>query len=241
MKAPNISPINPKYLLLLSLSFILFTIIGTVSHEYGHIAVARMLGYTTTLHYGSMNWKQSPLDQEIAAIYYRNETAIENGKDFEEKANYHGKIEKRTLNALLIKMGGPIQTMLTGLIGLTLLLWRRKKIRDSGLKFPDWLAVFLTLFWLREVFNLVTAVGKIVLFPDGRVLRGDEFAVSRMLGLPEWTFPILLGTIGLAISLFVIFRIIPLNLRPTFILSGLIGGISGFYLWMNVVGTVVLP
>jgi len=39
-----------------TLSFILFTIIGTLSHEVGHIAVAEALGYETKLHFGSMSW-----------------------------------------------------------------------------------------------------------------------------------------------------------------------------------------
>ncbi len=42
--------------LILTFGFILFTAIGTVSHEYGHIAVAKFHGYETELHYGSMNY-----------------------------------------------------------------------------------------------------------------------------------------------------------------------------------------
>jgi hypothetical protein len=39
----------------------------------------------------------------------------------------------------------------------------------------------------------------------------------------------------------VIFRIIPITKRLTFILSGIIGGISGFGLWMNLIGPKILP
>ena len=39
-----------------TLSFILFTIIGTLSHEGGHILVAKALGYQTKLHFASMSW-----------------------------------------------------------------------------------------------------------------------------------------------------------------------------------------
>ncbi|GHA37071.1 hypothetical protein GCM10007103_18010 [Salinimicrobium marinum] len=45
-----------KPLIFLSLTFVLFTAIGTISHEYGHIVIAESLGYDTTLHYGSMNY-----------------------------------------------------------------------------------------------------------------------------------------------------------------------------------------
>ncbi len=233
--------IHLKKLLLFSLAFGLFTIVGTISHEYGHIAAARMCGYETVLHYGSMHRKQSALDKEIVAIYDQNKTAIENGTDFKEKTYYEDRIKKRNRHGLLIRMGGPLQTMLTGLIGLSLLFWRRKMIREAGLKFLDWLAVFLALFWLREVFNPVTAAAKVLLFPGRHGFGGDEFVISRVLGIPEWTFPILFGAIGLAICSFVVFRVIPINLHLTFILSGLVGGISGFYLWMNVLGPQLLP
>lgn len=39
-----------------SLGFLGTIILGTVSHEYGHIAVANYLGYTTKLHFNSMTY-----------------------------------------------------------------------------------------------------------------------------------------------------------------------------------------
>ena len=48
--------------IILTFIFILFTPIGTISHEYGHIAVAKLLGYKTTLHYASMNWYPDKLE-----------------------------------------------------------------------------------------------------------------------------------------------------------------------------------
>ena len=41
--------IDIKKFLVLTLAFILFTAIGTLSHEYGHIIVAKKLGYQTKL------------------------------------------------------------------------------------------------------------------------------------------------------------------------------------------------
>ena len=47
-----------------TLCFIAFTIIGTLSHELGHLFVAKALGYETILHYGSMSWNaDGPLDE----------------------------------------------------------------------------------------------------------------------------------------------------------------------------------
>ena len=54
-------------------TFIFFTVIGTLSHEYGHIAVAKYFGYETELHYGSMEFddvskKQDPMLRERKKI-----------------------------------------------------------------------------------------------------------------------------------------------------------------------------
>ena len=204
----NIS-INIKSLLILTFVFILFTTIGTVSHEYGHIIVAKALGYETTLHYGSMN--------------------------------YDSGIEKLKSNGLLVTIGGPFQTILTGTIGLLILLWRRKLIYQNGLKVLDWLAVFLSLFWLREVFNLVMSLSGEVISPNGTWFSGDELYISQGLNLWSGTVSIILGTIGMTVTIYVIFKIIPKKIRPTFIISGLIGGIVGFILWMNIIGPKILP
>ncbi len=45
-----------RYFAVFFFSFALFTIIGTLSHEFGHIYVAHQLGFETELHFASMNW-----------------------------------------------------------------------------------------------------------------------------------------------------------------------------------------
>lgn len=54
----------------LILLFIPFTIVGTVSHELGHVVMAQLLGYDTILHYGYMEWnseQSSRLDDFLIA------------------------------------------------------------------------------------------------------------------------------------------------------------------------------
>lgn len=233
-------PIDIKKLLIFSLAFILFTALGTVSHEYGHIVVAKSLGYETTLHYDSMNYNHSNLNDKLIKIYDENKTVIENEIDFEQKADNESGIKKLTSDGLLVTLGGPLQTTITGTIGLILILWRRKKIEVNGLKFIDWLAVFLSLFWLREVFNVVISFGREIISPNGSYFGGDEKSISEILNLWQGTISIILGVIGLAISLFIVFRIIPYRLRLTFILSGLTGGIIGFILWMDILGPKII-
>lgn len=232
----------------------MFTAIGTVSHEYGHIVVAKYFGYETTLHYGSMNYYPKGYLQDKDLEAYKTltkeywDTEYELWPDdvkvkFEE---YQNTLEERYWNeksnkALYVTIGGPLQTILTGIIGLFILFLRRKSIQTKGLKIIDWLAVFLGLFWLREIFNLANSFGSELISPDERWFGGDEYYISEDLNLWSGTIPIILGIMGLLISVYIVFKIVPKNLRLTFILSGLIGGISGFIIWMKIIGPMILP
>lgn len=246
--------IDIKHLIYFSLGFVLFTIIGTVSHEYGHIIVAKSLGYETTLHYGSMNSYPKGYLEDENVIAFKNLSKDYVGieydswpKEIQEKAEeYNNILEKRYWNeesndSLFITIGGPLQTILTGTIGLLMLVLRRKSIYKNGIKTLDWLFVFLSLFWLREIFNLVTSIGGELISPNGTWFGGDELHISQELNLWSGTIPIILATLGILVAIYVIFKIIPKKIRLTFILSGIIGGIMGFILWMNIIGPKILP
>jgi len=235
-----ITNLDIKELIILTIAFMAFTVIGTISHEYGHIIVAKYLGYDTQLHYGSMNYS-SELEEKLIDIYNKNKDAIKNNTPFDQKKEYDKGVETLRSNALWIRLGGPIQTIGIGIIGLTLLLWRRPLMIRNGLSLIDWLCIFLSLFWLREIFNLLMSVGSEMISPNGSYFGGDEKYISFELGLWEGTVPIIIGTLGLSISLFVIFRCIPNRFRSTFIASGFIGGILGFVLWLKILGPKILP
>lgn len=229
-----------KSILIFTIAFIAFTVLGTLSHECGHIAVAKHLGYRTTLHYGSMNFYNND-SEKLDKIYLRNKFSIENKKDFSEKVEFDELEKKLTPDSLLITIGGPIQTMLTGTIGLILLLFRRKKVQQNGMKILDWIYVFLSLFWLREVFNLATSVSSAILFGKKNYFGGDEKYIAEMLEIPSGSIAIPLAIIGFVISVFVIFKIIQTKNRLNFILGGLSGGILGFILWLRIFGPILMP
>jgi hypothetical protein len=245
---------NIKSFLILTIGFILFTVIGTISHEYGHIIVAKSFGYETTLHYGSMNYlpKGYLEDEDVIAVrdFTKDYANIEYDSwpnSIKEKVEeYNNILQKRywsekSNRGLLVSIGGPLQTTLTGTIGLLILIWRRKSIYKNGLKALDWLAIFLSLFWLREIFNPITSIGGELISPNGTWFGGDELHISQSLNLWSGTIPLILATIGTVIAIYVVFRIIPKKIRLTFILSGCIGGIAGFILWMNIIGPKILP
>ena len=233
--------IDIRNLLIFSLTFVIFTIIGTISHEYGHIIVAESLGYETTLRYGSMSYKDSEANDKLFKIFDKNRITIENNLDFDQKTEYENLSNKLKSERFLVTLGGPLQTIITGTIGLIFIFFRRKRIDQNGLRIIDWLAVFLSLFWLREVFNVVISIGNELISPNGTYFAGDEKNISEFLNVWNGTVSIILAIIGLAISLYIIFSIIPKNIRITFILSGFIGGIVGFILWFDYLGPVLLP
>ncbi|MFT5513364.1 MAG: hypothetical protein ACI8SE_001771, partial [Bacteroidia bacterium] len=179
--------INNTRLFFLSLAFIAFTVIGTLSHECGHIAVAKVLGYHTTLHYASMNSYSSETMKRIDDRLNASKLTESINDDALLKASFKPKNHR-----LWITLGGPAQTMLTGLLGFFLLSKRRKTKRQKAYGLVDWLLVFLSLFWLREVFNLTMtlAYGYLGNKTNYFAGNGDEIKISDALGLPSHIVPV---------------------------------------------------
>jgi hypothetical protein len=242
-----------KNFILLSLTFILFTVLGTLTHEGGHIAAAKYYGYETTLHYSSMNYKkpwQAQFDT-MQAIYKRHKLDEDNHiKHLESKRqdSLASEIKQQYTRreyiqeSALITIGGPLQTLLTSIIGIFILLYRRQSILVRGMQLWDWLALFSALFSLRFVSNLTLSVLSELWKPNGNYFGGrDEARLARSLDLPLGMFAIPLFIIGLVISLWVVFKVLPYKHRFTFIISGLTGGILGYLIWLDWLGPIVLP
>ena len=124
-----------------------------------------------------MNYNHSYAEIQFEEIYKKYKSSIQNKEDFPEKATYQKLLKKLNDDNLFITVGGPVQTVLTGTIGFILLLFRRKEILENGMKILDWFYVFLSLFWLREVCNLVMSVSGAILFGKKNYFSGDEKTV----------------------------------------------------------------
>lgn len=243
-----------KFSVYVVLAFIAFTIIGTLTHELGHIAVAKYLGYKTYLSYGSMyhisfGYEE---DDDVKEFDKLNKTYFEQGvksvEDLDTESleyfnNLINKLQEKfpenKTHSLFVKIGGPAQTILTCIIGLFILMYRKSKHR-TNFQLLDWLGIFLSLFILREVFNTVMALFETV-FSGAAYFAGDEFGISRLLGLNQWVLPIITMLIGIAIALYIIFQVIPMRYRFSFIISGLIGGILGYSIWFGFLGPLLFP
>jgi len=195
----------------LAAGFIAATVIGTLSHECGHYGVARSLGY----QHCHIGYNYSNYGTAVA-----REEAIE--------------------SQMLLIAGGPVQTLLTGSAGLLLIAFQRKKYKSaSTLSLPQWLPVFLALFWSRQVFNFVLAICHLA---TGRlVIRADEFRLTMLLNWPLWSIMAGTAIAGAAVMWYVCFRIVPRDQRMTFIAAGLTGGLLGAWLWLGVAGPRLMP
>lgn len=229
---------NFNWFLAFTASFVLFTIVGTISHELGHFTAAKLLGYECSISYNWASSSHPQLYDELDNVYQQNKDAIESGLPFRGEEKYHGLRQQLRQNWKWIILGGIGQTLLTGILGLLILSYSGKKYTFG---FIDFLAVFLSLFWLREVFNLLSGIFYAVASGRDSYFGGDEANLANLLGWPEGSIPLSLGIMGAIVGVYIVFFALPKKYRFTFIVSGLIGGFTGFYLWMYVWGPILLP
>ncbi|MFC4262638.1 hypothetical protein ACFOWM_07105 [Ferruginibacter yonginensis] len=225
----------------MSLAFFLSTIIGTLSHELGHYTVAKSLGYYSKVSYGYTIWDDTTNRPFIDSIYSKYYKEIESNQDFPRKKEFDLIQKKYNKDGFYITLGGPIQTMLTGSFGFILLLTQKRKIIERDRINPyQWLSIFLCLFWLRQSVNFIVWV--ITYLINNKVLtRSDEIRIAISLSLPKESLTIFTALVGIAVLIFVIFKIIPTKKRFTFILAGLFGGTFGYFFWLFWIGPKLMP
>ena len=201
------NPGTIKLFLFLVMGFIVFTPLGTLAHELGHYAVARLLGYEARLSFGFTHLPEnlSPRD------------------------------------SFLVSLGGPLQTMLTGSLGLFVML--REK-RTAGEKRPltskQWGIVFISLFWSRQLFNFAMDLAY-YLRHGSFLIYNDESKLAVHLGLHPISISLGSALIALGVCSLVYFRFIPSTQRRPFIAAGMAGGLSGYLLWFYLLGPWLLP
>lgn len=229
-----------KLFVYLSLGFVAFTVIGTLSHEFGHYAVAKSFGWNPRIGYAytlpGTDYGNSRLSKvyDLRIVEIKNNLPFPEKNEFEElKQHYHHK-------TLLMLLGGPVETILTSVLGIIIILLIKKKIKTKeSLSLTNWISVFATLFVLRQTANMFVGLG--ISLIRTRTFVDDESRLSIAFGLNPWTISIITGVMGLIVLAWVIFRVIPIPERFTFILSGLFGGLSGYFLWLILLGPIILP
>jgi hypothetical protein len=71
--------------------------------------------------------------------------------------------------------------------------------------------------------------------------RMDEVRIAIKLGLPQGSIIGVLAFLSLIISVIVIFKFIPVSQRFSFIISGFVGGVLGYLIWLEWFGKYILP
>lgn len=138
----------------------------------------------------------------------------------------------------LVTLGGPVQTMVTGTLGLGL-LWR---LRGQAWGGRHVIALLMALFWSREVFNaaayVVFQLGGMV--PAERLVQGDELLLGLALGGPPELVLAVTGLVGVVAVLWVALEV-PRAERVPLVVGGGVGSLLGFALWMSFLGPILLP
>jgi hypothetical protein len=233
---------QPRLFAWIFIGFIISTIAGTLSHESGHYLMAKILGYSPSLRYAYTTYGY----RENKDFQYLENVSKEYNNDFEhmklsDREKYYETVNKIERNKALLTIGGPLQIMLTGTIGLIFLFFLRKKYYStSSLSIQQWIPVFLSLFWLRQSAKLAVLLA-FYLFRGSFIGRSDETFLAQYFNVPLPSIALLTGIAGFIILIIVVFRFIPERERLTFLAGGFTGGIAGYILWLNVLGPRILP
>lgn len=244
----------PKLLVGLTIGFIGFTIVGTISHEAGHYIVAKYYGFDATIHYGYTDFGKMPTHyrqnaEAIKALRDKYKLIKKRGEhyfladsvDFPEKPYYETLVQQQQQTLFPIHLGGPVQTMMTGTIGWGLLILNRKWWRGKKpLPVAIWLVIFVALFWLRQSFNFMMAVYAMLMKGEWSS-RMDEVKIANDLQLWPATISLITGLVGLYVLAFISLRVVPKTQRLTFLVSGLVGGLLGFWIWLGWLGPKLMP
>ena len=220
------------------LAFIPFTIIVVQSHELGHMVIAQLLDCRTTLHYGHVSCVGEYLSysSDLYHEYCEKENIPADKKAILDSLRLDYKRQ-----SLYIALGGPVQTMLTGTIGLLILYCRRKKLNQNPFGIVNWIAVFMALFWSRQAYVFAISIFNSLFIKSSRIFGGDEASISKSLNLPPGTMSIVTGVIGTMICAFVVFKIVPQLHRSYFFIFGIMGSALGYILWFHCLGPILLP
>lgn len=220
------------------IAFILLTIVGTLTHELSHYAAAKYYGQRASLHYGRVVHVDTSLAHFIHDLNAKYNSVA--NAPMELQADLKELQSAYLQSSFIITLVGPLQTMLTGVLGLVLLLikdTRNKKQLDSW----DWFAILLSLFWSRQVFNLCSGLTSYLFFDRNNIFGGDEARLANYLELPSGTFSLLFAVVGFVVCLYIVFVVVPQNIRWMFFSFGILGSGLGFILWFYLVGPLLLP
>ena len=212
---------NLKKFIYLSLLIILTTCLGTIIHEFGHFFSGKLMGYTPTLHYNK--------------VTYENDTFYKYLESNGVSDNVYYDIQKeKTIRVAC----GPLTNMVIGILGLIIIaVYNRFKTIET-MNVINWVSLLSSLLVLRQIVIGIFAVAFSLI---GKSLSCDELSIDYFLKLKPFTVLTITSIISAILFYIIIRHFVPKFLRITFLSSILVGGISGYILWLFILGPILLP
>ena len=217
-----------KFSLTIFFVFVLVTLSGAVMHEIVRSCTSKLLGNTyQKFYYGELHFGNERMKTNRPVLSEGDWILRKAGKPYpgQDKINIYKKWWIR--NQALIELSAKVFIFSMSFAGLIILFIRRKK-RAMKFEIIDWIGVILTLFILKQV--LLSSVF---------IIRGAKFCeygmFTRYFKLPFWGTEWMFLIIGLLISSYVVFKIVPGEKRNQFLIGGFFGGLSGIALWFFVI------
>ena len=241
----NVDPLlafkNNRRLFFLAFATTVFVVPVTVlEHEGGHILAAKILGYETRLHYARMDAFGTPVADQWNKFMLEHAKEIVDGVPFENDQRFEELDRQFFWDNYLITLGGPITSVLTGMVGFFILIYRQK--RNSCWSVSNWIGLFLSIFLTRYLYMFFHRLPQYWLTGDKvTYYTRDEVWLAYRMGLPTWMFFISAGLIAFAICWYIFFRIIGKDIRPPIFWGSLIGTGTSYILWIHWIGPIILP
>jgi hypothetical protein len=199
--------------------FFIAAIAGTVKHECGHWLAGTLVGFKSSVHYAYTNCENC-LELNHAA------------KNGQELLVYEHK-------SILFTFGGPIETLLTSIIGIIcLMLLSRKQVIDA---YNTWHLFWITLsyFISRQVFNAAALFGIYFVKHDWSH-RSDESKLFTYFQIPQlFGFSVMLLLCSLVLA-WITFGIVKQH-RMQLIVWGFLGSMFGAAFWLIWAGPLLMP
>ncbi len=216
-----------------TIGFITIILVGYFLNENIKKATATSIGYSGyyNRYIGRCMFYNDSMESSYDKIRKSYTSRGDTSQAFRKDKEWVQLVKLDERNYAIIESSGNLFTLLMSITGF--MIWFIRRRRKILIKCVDWLALMMSLFFLRE-----TIVIGIDLIAHRKLC--DEAKFWKYLGLNCYYSDLILFWLGIILLLFILFYVVPKNYRLTFILSGFLGSIISFILIVRFLGHLLL-